>query len=1033
MSCNKRQKIYDSDYYDTFIEATLAFEDTNRNIVHKKCSTCCCVSLNLQTLKKKDICIQCNKRKSSDYYLKTKQLPIWISNDGITQFSVPEVLTCLTLAEKLLIQKYSPFVPLQHIHQGVLGIKGHVCAFEQDIPGLCCILPRLPSNVDIIRIVREMKSEIGKSLASLKKTYLVNKKRILSALLWLKTHNKEYQRITIDVSNLDWIAGEEQELLPLADITDDDMYDQDHNQPCNTDFGPSGIQPIQHDIQEFGFVDSGEVVYGNKTTDTEVSILQKELLNAGQSKNIVVNWPALSERAVSEYSGKNIFAGAFPWLFPGGYGDINETSKESERTWGRRMLQYQDSRFMKDPVFTFFANNYITRQLNSSSGKWFVESFQDNSPETIDDLKESIQNGDYNFVNSLTYYSKRVKGSSQYWFQKRSELYAWVNHHVEAGNGAPSFFITLSCAEHYWPDIIRLIKERMDIAETDSSMCYLGSPKLPKILNEYCCVVQEFFQIRVENWFQTVGKQVFNINHYWARYEFAPGRGQIHAHVLGISSDKRLHNLTNIQKQDAVAAQHLGDYLREKYGFTAKLEELSTPVTSSPVAKRFSEIPKSSRTQDSQELLTQLQIHKCSRFCMRKGVCKIGCGKEIKANSCETPGFALNKCDSIQKDHRGITKIFLTRNHKRLNQTSTYALQSWRANCDIQVLLYKGKPGQYDISEISNVVDYVVAYSCKGNATLKEELTQTRNIVMNSENLTGCQRDIHRICKHALNRVVSSRLISKQEATVMLVGLPFVSSTETVESVSVSTSRKLAPKTDSYGSNQILSSYQRRLTKISDQSSPEAQLLHSMSLYDYFHFLKNVLPPQKKLCTIQHFLEMHKSEAPGRSLMQFYISLRYKKHPKASAYIIPNFVGIQSRPCYPISQQYARSVITIYKPWTIMPSASECCIHEFYRFINCRYCPKSVKMGYFRVLNRHLNNTTFLQPIQTEVDHRHNPVQECDAETIDLMGLQQADIDDGSDEYDIKNLPKGEQYKWDKTPTVRSFICFIDFHPDIKN
>ena len=57
-------------------------------------------------------------------------------------------------------------------------------------------------------------------------------------------------------------------------------------------------------------------------------------------------------------------------------------------------------------------------------------------------------------------------------------------------------------------------------------------------------------------------------------------------------------------------------------------------------------------------------------------------------------------------------------------------LQSWRANCDVQILLYDSNPKAPDISEISRVTDYVVAYSCKGNATLKEEIQHNIKLSM---------------------------------------------------------------------------------------------------------------------------------------------------------------------------------------------------------------------------------------------------------------------------------------------------------------
>src|SRR5687767_3916891 len=92
-------------------------------------------------------------------------------------------------------------------------------------------------------------------------------------------------------------------------------------------------------------------------------------------------------------------------------------------------------------------------------------------------------------------------------------------------------FITLSCAEYMWPDINRLIIERFTIAGLDI-------PDLDKsfvqIINDYTLIVQEYFQERVKIWLSTIGTNVFHIKHYWLRYEFAPSRGQIHAHILAI-------------------------------------------------------------------------------------------------------------------------------------------------------------------------------------------------------------------------------------------------------------------------------------------------------------------------------------------------------------------------------------------------------------------------------------------------------------------------------------------------------------------
>ena len=55
-------------------------------------------------------------------------------------------------------------------------------------------------------------------------------------------------------------------------------------------------------------------------------------------------------------------------------------------------------------------------------------------------------------------------------------------------------------------------------------------------------------------------------------------------------------------------------------------------------------------------------------------------------------------------------------------------VQSWRANCDVKLLLYESHPKCPDLKEIENVAGYVVAYTCKGHMTLKQE----RDIICSS-------------------------------------------------------------------------------------------------------------------------------------------------------------------------------------------------------------------------------------------------------------------------------------------------------------
>jgi hypothetical protein len=108
----------------------------------------------------------------------------------------------------------------------------------------------------------------------------------------------------------------------------------------------------------------------------------------------------------------------------------------------------------------------------------------------------------------------------------------------------------------------------------------------------------------------------------------------------------------------------------------------------------------------------------------------MGCGNESKPGSSNTPGWPLQAEDEIVNDPRGFKKLTLSRNNSRLTQTSLSCLQSWRGNCDIQILIYETDPKNPDPAEITKVSDYIVGYACKGNATLAIEKIHVKSFTM---------------------------------------------------------------------------------------------------------------------------------------------------------------------------------------------------------------------------------------------------------------------------------------------------------------
>ncbi len=134
-------------------------------------------------------------------------------------------------------------------------------------------------------------------------------------------------------------------------------------------------------------------------------------------------------------------------------------------------------------------------------------------------------------------------------------------------------------------------------------------------MNDLSIVVQEYFQIRVETFLKIVGKKIFGIDHYWIRYEFAPSRGQIHAHLLAICSQCKLLTEYFALKEDKTAqAKYVAEWAKGTFGLTAEInkEEKEWPIH--PCSVRFQDTL--NKENDINTLLSCLQMHKCNAYCI---------------------------------------------------------------------------------------------------------------------------------------------------------------------------------------------------------------------------------------------------------------------------------------------------------------------------------------------------------------------------------------------------------------------------------
>jgi hypothetical protein len=422
--------------------------------------------------------------------------------------------------------------------------------------------------------------------------------------LWLVKYHVEYRRaheageLAIDDANLSWMGDEEEVELPsVTDMTR--TYDSSAEVDGEVNLGVSKEQAfdpetadVNSEIESSGIACPDNTYLTNEAQDAALRSLKEAAKNNPDIS--VLDWPQQSNEALSEYSDERVFVNAFPHLFPGGIADANELNRHTAINvdhWTRHLLHYRDGRFARDPIWPFFAYNYGLRKRNTQMGSFFVKSHISNPPRSLDELKQKLQDGDSSFVNKIMFYSKRSRGTDSYWRHKRAELYNWIHHHIAAGNGAPTIFLTLSCAEYFWTDMIRLLEERVWIAEGQNvddagRRCHRDGKAIDftvnvsarnKAVNDYSIVVQEFFIKRLEDWLDTVGKRVLGIEHYWCRLEFAKGRGQIHAHLIAIVRKDLVEEVQTQIRQEHMNAEDearvVGEWAVRRFGLSAKISE----------------------------------------------------------------------------------------------------------------------------------------------------------------------------------------------------------------------------------------------------------------------------------------------------------------------------------------------------------------------------------------------------------------------------------------------------------------------------
>ena len=243
---------------------------------------------------------------------------------------------------------------------------------------------------------------------------------------------------------------------------------------------------------------------------------------------------------------------AFPGKFPYGTGGyLSSQVNDSKNDMGFanyciNQIMSCDPKFRQDSAYLFFLHLVKELiQLKRCKSTYFRQATR------LPNLsKEDVMNVDHenlSIFNRSYQVFKNVRGTSMYYAESKKNLMALLRQ-----NGCPSIFLTLSCAEFDWPELLREIMEtvyRKKVTKEDIEK--LTKSEKNKLISENVVQSTLHFQKRVDKMFSLMQKDFFegasetyHVSSYFYRIEFQQ-RGAPHVHSLLWLKNKKNEDAPN--------------------------------------------------------------------------------------------------------------------------------------------------------------------------------------------------------------------------------------------------------------------------------------------------------------------------------------------------------------------------------------------------------------------------------------------------------------------------------------------------------
>ena len=220
---------------------------------------------------------------------------------------------------------------------------------------------------------------------------------------------------------------------------------------------------------------------------------------------------------------------AHPHLFPTGkfgYQVKRDVALSPVKYFNQRFLNYTQ-KFASDSDYIFFAHSvilklYLNNQINIAMRK--VASNSLTAGMLNRNFKEKVK--EFIATDKAFSFMNCIKGTPAYWKKFLYEVLAMVKQ-----LGVPTFFLTLSCADLRWDELISIISKLNNLNLTESDITNLSYLKRCNLLNSNPILVARHFQYRVEIFLKeiVINGPLGKTKYYVIRVEFQV-RGSPHIH-----------------------------------------------------------------------------------------------------------------------------------------------------------------------------------------------------------------------------------------------------------------------------------------------------------------------------------------------------------------------------------------------------------------------------------------------------------------------------------------------------------------------